>query len=100
MPAEAKQAGRTVKNFDCKDWDEVKSGIMLELLRIKFKASSRMADFLKATTGKSLAEAGRSKLFAIRMSLHHKNIFNTHQWPKHSNILGKCLMEARDELNK
>ena len=99
-PAEAKQAGRTVMNFDRKDWDEVKTGIMLELLRIKFKAGSRMADFLKATTGKSLAEAGRSKSFAIGMSLHHKNIFNTRQWPKNSNILGKCLMEVRDELNK
>ena len=78
-PAEAKQAGRTVKNFDRKNWDEIKSRIMLELLRIKFKAGSRMADFLKATTRKSLAEAGRSKLFAIGMSLHDKNVFDTRQ---------------------
>ena len=99
-PAEANQAGKTATNFDRKDWDQVKTGIMLDLLRIKLNAGSGMADFLKATTGKSLAKAGRSKSFAIGMSLHHKNIFNTRQWPKNSNILGKCLMEVRDELNK
>ena len=56
---ETKQAGRIVTNFDRKDWDQVKTGIMLDLLRIKFKVGSRMADFLKATTAKSLAEAGQ-----------------------------------------
>ena len=60
-PAEAKQAGRTVSNFDRADWNVVKKGIMLDLLRIKFKDGSEVAKFLKATTGKSLAEAGKSK---------------------------------------
>ena len=97
---EAKQAGRTVTNFDRKDLDQVKTGIMLDLLRIKFKVGSIiMADFLKATTGKSIAKAGRSKSFAIRKSFHHKNIFNTYQYPKNSDILGKCLTYVRGELN-
>ena len=56
-PVEVKQAGRTVKNFDRKDWDQVKTRIMLDLLLIKFKVGSRMKDFLKVATGKSLAEA-------------------------------------------
>ena len=99
-PAEAKQAGRTVSNFDRVDWNVVKKMIMLDLLRIKFKDGSEVAKFLKATTGKSLAEAGKSKSFAIGVSLNHKNIFNTRQWPKDCNILGKCLMEIRNELNR
>ena len=99
-PAEAKEAGRAVVNFDRADWNQVKRGVMLDLLREKFNPGSEMAKFLKNTHGKSLAEAGKSKSFAIGLSINHKNIFNTHQWPKDCNILGKCLMEIRAELNQ
>ena len=34
-----------------------------------------MAKFLKDTHGKSLAKAGKSKSFAIRMSISHKKHF-------------------------
>ena len=60
-PAEAKEAGRTVVNFDRAYWNQVKKGVMLDLLREKFNPESGMAKFLKNTTGKSLAEAGKSK---------------------------------------
>ena len=98
-PAEAKQAGLHVRNFDRADWEEAKKGIMLELLRIKFQAGSEMNKFLKNTSGKSLAEAGKSRSFAIGMPLNSKNIFDTSKWPKNCNMLGKCLMEVRTELN-
>ena len=98
-PAEAKQAGLHVRNFDRADWEEAKNGIMLELLRIKFQAGSEMNKFLKNTSGKSLAEAGKSRSFAIGMPLNSKNIFDTSKWPKNCNMLGKCLMEVRTELN-
>ena len=99
-PAEAKQIGYHVRNFDRDDWDKVKSDVMLELLRIKFSTGSKMAKLLQDTSGKSLAEAGRSKSFGIGMSLWNKNIFDTSKWPKNCNILGKCLMEVRRELNQ
>ena len=81
-PAEAKQAGRAVSNFDRADWNAVIKGIMLDLLRIKFKDGSEVAKFLKATTGKSLAEAGKSKSFALlttkrfrfRYFIYHKHV--------------------------
>ena len=98
-PAEAKQAGLHVRNFDRADWEEAKKGIMLELLRIKFQAGSEMNKFLKNTSGKSLAEAGKSRSFAIGMPLNSKNIFDTSKWPKNCNMLVKCLMEVRTELN-
>ena len=99
-PAEAKQIGYHVRNFDRDDWDKVKTDVMLELLRIKFSTGSKMAKLLQDTSGKSLAEAGRSKSFGIGMSLWNKNIFDTSKWPKNCNILGKCLMEVRRELNQ
>ena len=88
-----------IYNFDRADWEEAKKGIMLELLRIKFQAGSEMNKFLKNTSGKSLAEAGKSRSFAIGMPLNSKNIFDTSKWPKNCNMLGKCLMEVRTKLN-
>ena len=60
---------------------------------------TEMARLLKATTGKSLAEAGRSRSFAIGMSLNNKDLFNRKKWATNGNILGRALMEVRNELN-
>ena len=97
-PAEAKQTGLHVQNFDSTDWDTVKSGIMLELLRIKFAKKSEMAKVLLSTSGKSIAEAGKGS-FTIGLTLNSKHLFDTSKWSKNCNILGKCLMEVRGELN-
>ena len=72
---------------------------MLDLLRIKFADGTNMANLLKETTGKSLAEAGMSKVYAVGMSLNNKNIFDTSKWPVNGNLLGRSLMEIRNELN-
>ena len=97
-PAEAKQTGLHVQNFDITDWDTVKSGIMLELLRIKFAKKSEMAKVFLSTSGKSIAEAGKGS-FTIGLTLNSKHLFDTSKWSKNCNILGKCLMEVRGELN-
>ena len=97
-PSEAKRLGYRVKNFDLRDWNSVKDNIMKDILRVKFQEGSDLAGQLLNTSGKSLAEAGMSKTFAIRTSLNSKNIFDTSKWPKNSNVLGKCLMAIRTEL--
>ena len=97
-PAEAKRLGYRVKNFDLRDWKSVSENIMKDILRVKFREGSDLAGKLLNTSGKSLAEAGKSKTFAIGMSLNNKNIFDINKWPKNSNVLGKCLMTIRTEL--
>ena len=97
-PSEAKRLGYRVKNFDLRDWNSVKDDIMKDILRVKFQEGSDLAGQLLNTSGKSLAEAGMSKTFAIEMSLSNKNIFDTSKWSKNSNVLGKCLMTIRTEL--
>ena len=97
-PAEAKRLGYRVKNFDLRDWKSVSENIMKDILRVKFREGSDLAGKLLNTSGKSLAEAGKSKTFAIGMSLKNKNIFDINKWPKNSNILGKYLMTIRTEL--
>ena len=76
-PAEAKQLRMRVKNYDDADWNGVNKEIMLDLLRLKFATGSEMAKELLATSGKSLAEAGKSKSFSISLSLNNKNLFDT-----------------------
>ena len=97
-PAIAKQLGSKVVNFDRTNWDCVKGTILMSLLRIKFADGTEMANSLKSTIGRSLAEAGRSKSFAIGISLNHNYIFDISKWSPNCNLHGKCLMEIRDEL--
>ena len=92
-PGEAKRISGDVKNFNRKDWDNRKKKIMLDISRIKFKTDSDEAKLLKDTDGKSLAEAGKSKVF-----VNNRNIMDTRKWSKDGNLLGKCLMEIRNEL--
>lgn len=69
------------------DWDDVKVGIMLDVLRIKFSEPS-MRDLLLATGDAQLTEG---------------NTWNDTFWGVHqgvgSNMLGKLLMKVRGELN-
>ena len=88
-PAEAKRLGYRVKNFDLRDWKSVSENIMKDILRVKFREGSDLAGKLLNTSGKFLAEAGKSNTFAIGMSLNNKNIFDINKWPKNSNVLGK-----------
>ena len=97
--AEAKQIGFQIKNFQQADWDSVKTQVMEDLLRIKFSPQSELGERLKATTGRSLAEAGKSRFFSIGMSLTHSSLFDTTKWSVNGNLLGKALMKIRSELN-
>ena len=92
--AEAKQIGFQIKKFQQADWDSVKE----DLLRIKFSPQSELGERLKATTGKSFAEAGKSRSFSIGMSLTHSSLFDTTKWSVNGNLLGKALMKIRSEL--
>ena len=95
-PSAAKRLGSSIKNFKFKDWDKVKEDIMLQLLRIKFAPGTELALKLTSTTGKLLAEAGRSVVYSIGMPISNKDIFNKRKWTK--NLLGKMLMQVRQEL--
>lgn len=97
-PAAAKVFGNQVKGFNATVWNGEKEKTMLSIVRNKFSDNSELAGLLKETEGKSLAEAGKSKSFAIGMSLNDPNLFNTSKWPQNCNILGRCLMEIRNEL--
>lgn len=85
-PARAKRIGQIVT---CRpDWEQVKDGIMLEILRAKFKVRY-MTDKLLATGDEELIEG---------------NWWGDTYWGvckgKGKNMLGKLLMQVRQELKE
>ena len=87
-PAAAKRGGRRVKLRP--DWEEVKIGIMKEIVRDKFTRNASDMDMKKALllTGEAYLEEGNN----------HNDRFWGAVKGVGRNELGKILMEVRDEL--
>lgn len=83
----AKKLGRNITLRD--DWDKIKFNIMLDLLRKKFKPGTELAEKLLDTQNAYLEEG---------------NWWGDVIWGvckgKGLNMLGKLLMQVRDELNE
>lgn len=76
------------------DWEEIKSQVMLDCLRNKFAAGSMLARALQ-DTGKEILVEG---------NLWHDNTWGDCKCNhccdiKGQNLLGRLLMQVRDELN-
>lgn len=88
-PAEAKRRGRHVRLRD--DWEEIKDGIMEEIVRAKFSQNPRLKAELLATGEAQLIEG---------------NTWNDRYWGVDvrsgigKNHLGIILMKVRSELKK
>lgn len=90
---EIKALGRQIKNFNPTIWNKEKYALMLNANRAKYKNNPELCQKLLATNNAELFEA--SPLDAI-WGIGTTDVNN----PKGENLLGKCLMEVRKELNK
>ncbi len=98
-PAEAKKLGRSVENFDFKQWDEHKYGFVKAGNAHKFGQHPDLKAFLLVTNSRILVEASPvDSIWGIGLAKTHENIENPHSW-KGQNLLGFALMEVRDELS-
>lgn len=91
-PGKAKREGRKVQMFS--NWDDIKYGIMVEGLRLKFKIPELRAKLL--ATGDSLLLEGNN---------WHDNLWGSCSCSKCAsirgkNLLGTALMQVRDEIRK
>lgn len=91
-PSQAKGMGR---QLDLRpDWEEIKSQVMLDCLRSKFAAGTPLAEKLLDTGAERLVEG----------NFWHDNIWGDCKCDrcaniKGKNLLGKLLMQVREELN-
>lgn len=91
-PVVAKRMGRELPLR--KDWEKIKSQVMLECLRSKFAAGNTLA--------RMLMETGKEEL--VEGNFWHDNEWGNCTCDRCSdrpgrNLLGKLLMQVRDELN-
>lgn len=90
-PAIAKRHGAIIRRID--DFDEIKLGIMENLIRIKFNNNNRLKELLISTGDK----------YIIENNTWHDNFFGSCVCKKCGdtglNNLGKILMKIRGEIN-
>ena len=97
-PKEAKAIGRLVKNYDDAEWNRVRYDYMVEVLTAKFLSNKAYARVLVDTFGKTIVEASPyDEIWGIKISINDPDRLDETKW-KGQNLLGKALMEVRDDL--
>ena len=95
-PKQVKALGRKVKGFNHSTWDEKKFEIVVAGNREKFKQHAKLREQLLETEGKDIVEASpMDRIWGIGFG--KKNALKSKAaWGE--NLLGKALMQVRDEL--
>lgn len=93
-----KRLGREVHNFNESVWDLVRCYIVIEGLKAKFMCNQTLLQSLLSTGDALLVEcAVKDRIWGAGISMTDPNRFNPECW-KGQNLLGKCLMVAREHL--
>jgi ribA/ribD-fused uncharacterized protein len=96
-PAKIKQHGRSIKNYDDELWSKRRYEVGLQGNRLKFAADSELAEKLLSTGNAIIAEAASyDPIWGIGMSEKDPNVRDQTKWGQ--NLLGKVLMQVREEL--
>lgn len=92
-PVIAKKLGRTIRGFDERVWEELRTEAMLHALHIKFAACPEFRDALRSSGNLILVEASpHDKIWGIGFA-EADALKNKDKWGL--NLLGKCLMRIR-----
>lgn len=93
-----KALGRKVKGFNNNLWDKHKEDFMYNACYAKFSQDNKLKDFLLNTGNSEIVEASPvDNIWGIGFS-SDKAMENVDKWGQ--NLLGKVLMEVREELRK
>lgn len=96
-PAKIKVYGRQVKNYDNDVWNKKRYKIMLDALRLKFSQNEIIKQNLLSTNDKILYEAAKNdKIWGIGFDA--TTVATVDKSKYGTNLLGKALMEIRNEL--
>jgi len=99
-PAEMKELGRNVLNFNKDIWDKNKYNIVFTAVYAKFSQNEELKKKLLETGDATLAEAAlHDKIWGIGLRMGDPKIQNPTEW-NGENLLGRALMETREQLRK
>jgi ribA/ribD-fused uncharacterized protein len=97
-PAQAKKAGRLVRDFDEDIWERERFAIVVEGSVHKFAAHAELREFLLNTGDRVLVEASPvDRVWGIGLAADDDGAFDPERW-RGPNLLGFALMEARERL--
>ena len=98
-PSEIKKLGRSnIQDFDSILWDRVSYTIVKRGVRAKFQQNSELLSILLGTGDCLLAEAAPlDRKWGIGIDISDERCYDTKEW-NGRNLLGRILMEVRDEL--
>lgn len=95
-PAEAKELGRTVVNFDEQLWNQHRYETVVRGNVAKFSQNIALKEYLLQTNDRVLVEASPvDAIWGIGHAADHANAERPELW-RGMNLLGFALMEARD----
>ncbi|MCQ2245068.1 MAG: NADAR family protein, partial [Bacteroidaceae bacterium] len=97
-PVEMKHLGREVKNFDAEKWDGVKMKVVKRAVMAKFSQNWDLRELLLQTGDRLIAESNpMDRIWGIGICKSDKDVMNKmDEWGE--NLLGKIMMEVREEL--
>jgi hypothetical protein len=96
-PVQQKSLGKKVANFDRDSWRKKVPEILIRGLRAKFGQNDYCKSFLQNTGQKVIGEANAyDRFFGIGLGLKSEHVWDQSKWGH--NLLGKTLMELRNEL--
>lgn len=98
-PAIIKRLGQSkIEGFDSALWDKVSKQIVKRGIRAKFEQNEGLLEILLNTRDFVLAEASANdKKWGIGVAVDNEDRYDTSKWSG-KNLLGRILMEVRDEL--
>jgi len=99
-PRLIKKLGRKIKNFDDKTWDKYKIDIVTQASYLKFTQNPELLKIMIEHKDLTLVEASpEDKIWGIGLHFSNDNVLDETKW-QGENLLGKCLMKARDRIIK
>lgn len=99
-PSEQKQYGRQVRGFDKAIWEQKAFNIVKEANIAKFSQNPKLMKVFEKSDGREIVEASPyDTIWGIGYRENDREAWNKETW-RGTNLLGKVLMEVRDELYK
>ena len=92
----ANRLGRKIKELNVQQWNKIKYNVMTA----KFTQNPTLAADLKSTGKKVIGEAGKHPFYATGVPVNHKDALDPSKWNKNGNMLGKILVNIRDNILK
>lgn len=97
-PAEAKSILNTLRKDHVKEWRADRFEIAKAGIKAKFTQDKRLSAYLSNTDNLQLGEASKDICWGIGMTMDDKHATVIEKWNPDGNMLGRILMQVREEL--